>query len=76
MTASKRQFETIDEYIATFPTVAELNGWHAHKIRKGHMDVTLSRLEHERAFIHRDNNHCFITETGMKYVEENIPLQI
>lgn len=57
-------------------TVAELNQWLSHRIRKDNMDVTLRRLEHERAFIHRDNDHCYITDTGMEYVEENIPLQI
>jgi len=36
----------------------------------------LARLEHEKGYIHRDNSHCFITRTGIRFVEKNIPLQI
>lgn len=35
----------------------------------------LARLEHEKGYIHRDNSHCFITWTGIRFVEKNIPLQ-
>jgi len=55
-------------------TIEELNKWLAYRIRKDHMDVTLNRLDHEKAYIHRENDHCFITDTGMRYVEGNIPL--
>jgi len=57
-------------------TVDELNHWLGNRILTGHMNVTLDKLEHEKAYIHRDNDHCFITDTGMKYVVENVPLQI
>jgi hypothetical protein len=57
-------------------TVTELDEWLAHRIRKDHMDITLDRLEHEKAFIHRDNDRCFITDTGRRYVEQSIPFQI
>lgn len=36
----------------------------------------LARLEHEKGYIHRDNSHCFITRTGIRFVEKNIPLQV
>lgn len=36
----------------------------------------LARLEHEKGYIHRDNSHCFITWTGIRFVEKNIPLQV
>jgi hypothetical protein len=57
-------------------TVKELHTWLANRIKVGHMNVTLSRLEHEKAYIHRDGERCFITDTGRKYVEENIPFQV
>ena len=57
-------------------TVQELNEWLAHRVRKDHMDVTLYRLEHEKAYIHRQDDRCLITDTGMKYVMQNIPFQI
>jgi hypothetical protein len=57
-------------------TVQELNEWFSHRIRKDHMSVTLYRLEHEKAYIHRQDDRCFITDTGMRYVMENIPLSI
>jgi hypothetical protein len=57
-------------------TVEELKKWLGGRIRRDYMDVTLSRLEHEKAYIHRENSHCFITDTGTKYVIESIPLQV
>lgn len=57
-------------------TVEELHLWLANRIRKHHMNLTLDKLEHDRAFIHRKGDLCFITDTGKKYVEENIPFQI
>ena len=57
-------------------TVEELHLWLANRIRKDHMNLTLDKLEHERAHIHRKGDLCFITDTGKKYVEENIPFQI
>jgi hypothetical protein len=57
-------------------TVKELSQWLGNRVLIGHMNVTLDRLEHEKAYIHRDNDHCFITDTGRKHVEENIPFHI
>jgi len=57
-------------------TVDELNKWFGYRILVGHMNITLDRLEHEKAFIHRRNEHCFITDTGRKYVEKDIPFNI
>jgi len=57
-------------------TVDELNKWLGHRILIGHMNTTLDRLEHEKAFIHRKSDLCLITDTGRRYVEENIPFEV
>jgi hypothetical protein len=57
-------------------TVKQLNEWLSHRVSGTHMNNTLSRLEHDRAFIYRKGDLCFITDTGRKYAEENIPFQI
>jgi hypothetical protein len=57
-------------------TVRELNTWLSNRIRIDHMNTTLNKLEHEKAHIHRDNEHFFITDTGRKYAEEKIPFQV
>jgi hypothetical protein len=54
-------------------TTEELNKWTGRQVRKDHMNITLNRLEYEKAYIHKDNNHYFITDTGRRYVEENVP---
>jgi hypothetical protein len=56
--------------------VSELEEWLKGRVTPNHMNITLSRLEHEKAFIHRNNDHCLITETGIKHVEENVDLNI
>jgi HEPN domain-containing protein len=56
--------------------IDELNQWLHNKVTKNHMDITLNRLEYDKAFIHRENNRCFITDTGMRYVQEYVPFQI
>lgn len=38
----------------------------------GTIDVALSRLEHDKAHIHRADGLCRITKAGAKYVEETI----
>ncbi len=55
--------------------IEELNQWLANKFTKNHMSITLNGLEHDKAFIHRENDRCFITDTGMRYVHENVPFQ-
>jgi hypothetical protein len=57
-------------------TIKDLNGWLSNRVLLGHLNVTLDRLEHEKAYIYRNGDSCFITDTGRKYVEENIPFQI
>jgi hypothetical protein len=57
-------------------TVQEINTWLANRIRSDHMNTTLQRLEHDKAYIHRNDQQCFITDTGRKYVELNIPFRI
>lgn len=54
----------------------ELNQWLGNRILAGHMNMTLDRLEHEKAYIHRDSNRCFITDSGMRYVVETIPFRV
>lgn len=56
-------------------TIGELNQWLGNRVLVGHMNTTLNRLEHEKSYIHRENDRYFITDTGRKYVEEHIPFQ-
>lgn len=57
-------------------TVQEFDEWLSHRVRKDHMNLTLYRLEHEKAYIHMQGERCFITDAGMIYVMQNIPFQI
>jgi len=41
----------------------------------GYLRTAVKRLD-ESADIHFDGEHCWITEKGIRYVEENIPLQL
>ncbi|MBA7690044.1 hypothetical protein ES703_98567 [subsurface metagenome] len=52
----------------------ELGQWVKTK-STSHIPNTLARLEHEKGYIHCDNSRCFITRTGIRFVEENICLQ-
>jgi hypothetical protein len=56
--------------------IQELNDWLANRVQTGHMNLTLGKLEHERAFVHRADDRYFITDTGRKYVEESIPFTV
>ncbi len=38
----------------------------------GSFSSALSKLEHDRAFIHRSGNTCWITTPGRKHIEENV----
>jgi hypothetical protein len=40
------------------------------------MNLTLGKLEHEKAHIHREGDRYKITDTGRRYVEENIPFVV
>ncbi len=57
-------------------TVQELHEWLANRVQVGHMNATLDRLEHEKAYVHRNKELYLITDTGRKYVEENIPFKV
>ena len=56
-------------------TVDELHSW-LPRAKIGHMRITLQRLEHDRAFIHMADSSCFITDTGRRYAEANIPFDL
>jgi hypothetical protein len=49
----------------------ELSSWIAPKMRK-QIATNLSRLQHDRSYIHRDGDWIYITRAGEQYVEENI----
>ena len=49
----------------------ELSLWIAPKMRK-QIATNLSRLQHDRSYIHRDGDWIYITRAGEKYVEDNI----
>lgn len=57
-------------------TVKELNHWLSNRIQTGHMNLTLGKLEHEKAYVHREGDRYFITDTGRRFVEENIPFNV
>ncbi|MCW4008178.1 MAG: hypothetical protein NWF09_05780 [Candidatus Bathyarchaeota archaeon] len=57
-------------------TVKELNHWLANRIQTGYMNLTLGKLEHEKAYVHREGDRYFITDTGRKFVAENIPFNV
>lgn len=53
-------------------SIKELNNWLSNRIKTGYMNLTLGKLEHERAFVHREGVCYKITDTGRTYVEESI----
>lgn len=55
-------------------SLAELQGW-IKSATKGYLLRAVKRLD-KSADIHFDGEHCWITEKGMRYVEEKIPLQL
>jgi len=64
-------------------SVDELDNWFKEQTSLNYIKTALGRLEHDRAFIHIDEisenwvqNICLITETGKRYVEQNIELSI
>jgi hypothetical protein len=57
-------------------TVSQINDWLSHRVSGTHMRTTLARLEHDRAHIYRKDNLCLITDTGRRYLEENIDLKL
>lgn len=55
-------------------TVDQLKTWLPYGISINNMNVALLRLEHKKAFIHRKETLCLITDTGRREVEEKIKL--
>jgi len=53
-------------------TREELSLWLAPKMKR-QLTTNLSRLQHDRNFIHRVRNQIYITRAGEKFVEDNIP---
>jgi len=56
-------------------TKQELKLW-LKKVRTDHFNSTLYRLEHDKAFIHISGDTVLITDSGLRYVEKNIPLEL
>jgi hypothetical protein len=52
-------------------TRAELSSRLPPKMRN-QLGTQLSRLQHDRSFIHRDENRIYITRSGEKFTEDNI----
>ena len=52
-------------------TRTELSSRLPHKMRN-QVGTQLSRLQHDKSFIHRDKNRIYITRSGEKFVEDNI----
>jgi hypothetical protein len=52
-------------------TRAELSSRLPPKMRN-QLGTQLSRLQHDKSFIHRDKNRIYITRSGEKFVEDNI----
>ena len=53
-------------------TREELSLWLPPKMKR-QLTTNLSRLQHDRNFIHRVKNQIYITRAGEKFVEDNIP---
>lgn len=52
----------------------ELRHWVKTK-SLSHIPTAIANLEHKKGYIHCDNSQCYITRTGILFVERNIPLQ-
>lgn len=52
-------------------TRQELSSWLPPKMQN-QLTVNLSRLQHDKSFIHRDKTRIYITRAGEKFVEDNI----
>lgn len=56
-------------------SISELRHWITTK-SSSHITTALAQLQHEKCYVHRDNSRCFITRTGIIFVEKNIPLYL
>jgi hypothetical protein len=54
----------------------ELKLWLSNRVRTDHMNLTLDKLENERAFVHREGDCYKITDTGSRYAVKNIPFTL
>jgi hypothetical protein len=52
-------------------TFGELQNW-LPTVKAGHLRTTLNRLDLEKALLHFNADRYFITETGIRFVEEKI----
>lgn len=54
----------------------DLRRW-LKKMTDNHLNTVLSRLEHDKAYVHRDDSgRCFITDSGRRYVESKVSFAI
>jgi len=56
---------------ATGLSVRDLQKW-LKPVKSGPLGVALLRLDRDKAFLHRDGDQCFITASGIRYVEKNM----
>jgi len=54
----------------------DLKRWIKQPIRTDYWNTTITKLEVEKALIHCDGFKCYITERGIRYVQDNIPLEV
>ncbi len=56
-------------------SISELRRWVKTK-SSSHIPTAIADLQHKKGYVHRDDSLCFITRTGILFVQTNIPLQI
>ncbi len=56
-------------------SISELRHWIKTK-SSSHIPTTIETLQHQKGYVHRDDSRCFITRTGIIFVEKNIPLSL
>lgn len=56
-------------------TIEELNTWIKVK-SQGYIQTAISRIERGKVYLHRENDRCFITRSGILFVERDIPLSL
>ena len=54
-------------------SLSELRRWIKTK-SSSHIPTAIKNLQHKKGHVHRDNSRCYITRTGILFVENNIPL--
>lgn len=56
---------------ATGVLIGDLQKW-LRPVKPGPLRVALLRLDRHKAFLHREDGRCFITASGIRYVEQNM----